>query len=88
MKKVLPLHDDRFHFFYEALPGDEAVGRGRVLLGSWGSFNDLDVCDYTYAKMTDGDRGMLLLWTWASVIAGEAANCSPFSARGRLRSRS
>ena len=40
MKKVVPLHDDLFNFFYEALPGYEEVGRRRVLLGSWGSFND------------------------------------------------
>ena len=40
MKKVVPLHDDLFDFFYEALPGYEEVGRRRVLLGCWGSFND------------------------------------------------
>ena len=52
MKKVVPLHDDLFDFFYEALPGYEEVGRRRVLLGCWGSFNDPDVCDYTYQNMT------------------------------------
>ncbi|HEV8075900.1 MAG TPA: nickel-dependent hydrogenase large subunit, partial [Candidatus Acidoferrum sp.] len=31
MKKVVPLHDDLFNFFYEALPGYEEVGRRRVL---------------------------------------------------------
>src|ERR1700683_1896543 len=30
MKKVVPLHDDIFNFFYEALPGYEEVGRRRV----------------------------------------------------------
>ena len=50
MKKVVPLHDDLFDFFYEALPGYEEVGRRRVLLGCWGSFNDPDVCDYTYRE--------------------------------------
>src|SRR5262249_44070426 len=40
MKKVVPLHDDLFNFFYEALPGYERVGERRVLLGCWGSFND------------------------------------------------
>ena len=40
MKRVVPLHDDLFDFFYEALPGYEEVGRRRVLLGCWGSFND------------------------------------------------
>ena len=28
MKKCVPLHDDLFDFFYEALPGYEEVGRG------------------------------------------------------------
>src|SRR5207244_6222369 len=35
MKKVVPMHDDLFDFFYEALPGYEEVGRRRVLLGCW-----------------------------------------------------
>ena len=58
MKKVVPLHDDLFDFFYEALPGYEEVGRRRILLGCWGSFNNPDVCDYTYAKMGEWGRGM------------------------------
>jgi len=32
MKKVVPLHDDLFDFFYEALPGYEEVGKRRI---SW-----------------------------------------------------
>ena len=60
MKKVVPLHDDLFDFFYEALPGYEEVGRRRVLLGCWGSFNDPDVCDYTYKNMTNWGRGMFV----------------------------
>ena len=36
MKKVVPLHDDLFDFFYDALPGYEKVGQRRILLGhSW-----------------------------------------------------
>jgi hydrogenase large subunit len=58
MKKVVPLHDDLFDFFYEALPGYEAVGRRRVLLGCWGSFNNPDVCDYTYKNMSNWGREM------------------------------
>jgi hydrogenase large subunit len=58
MKKVVPLHDDLFDFFYEALPGYEEVGRRRVLLGCWGSFNNPAVCDYTYKKMTEWGRAM------------------------------
>ena len=40
MKRIVPLHDDLFDFFYEALPGYEKVGQRRILLGCWGSFND------------------------------------------------
>jgi hydrogenase large subunit len=58
MKKVVPLHDDLFDFFYEALPGYEEVGRRRVLLGCWGSFNNPDVCDYTYKNMNEWGNAM------------------------------
>jgi hydrogenase large subunit len=58
MKKVVPLHDDLFDFFYEALPGYEEVGRRRVLLACWGSFNNPAVCDYTYKRMTEWGRAM------------------------------
>jgi hydrogenase large subunit len=51
LKKVVPLHDDIFDFFYEALPGYEVVGQRRILLGCWGSFNDPDHCDYRYENM-------------------------------------
>ncbi|MEV6984377.1 nickel-dependent hydrogenase large subunit [Sphaerisporangium sp. NPDC051017] len=51
MKKVVPMHDDLFDFFYEALPGYEQVGRRRVMLGCWGSLNDPAYCDYTYDNM-------------------------------------
>ena len=37
LKKVIPLHDDLFNFFYEALPGYEHVGERRILLGCWGA---------------------------------------------------
>jgi hydrogenase large subunit len=58
MKKVVPLHDDLFDFFYEALPGYEEVGKRRVLLACWGSFNNPAVCDYTYKNMTQWGRAM------------------------------
>ncbi len=58
MKRVVPLHDDLFDFFYEALPGYEEVGRRRILLGCWGAFNQPDVCDYRYETMTDWGRAM------------------------------
>ncbi|MGH2364138.1 MAG: nickel-dependent hydrogenase large subunit, partial [Chloroflexota bacterium] len=40
-----------FDFFYQALPGYEEVGRRRILLGCWGSWNNPDVCDYRYQNM-------------------------------------
>jgi hydrogenase large subunit len=58
MKKVVPLHDDLFDFFYEALPGYEKVGQRRILLGCWGSFNNPAVCDYTYKNMSQWGSAM------------------------------
>src|SRR5262249_44872385 len=60
VKRVVPLHDDLFDFFYEALPGYEEVGRRRVLLGCWGSFNDPEHCDYTYRNMSTWGRAMFV----------------------------
>ena len=60
MKKCVPLHDDLFDFFYEALPGYEEVGRRRILLGCWGSYQDPDKCDYQYRHMTDWGRAMFV----------------------------
>ena len=61
MKKVVPLHDDLFDFFYEALPGYEAVGQRRILLGCWGSFQDPDVCDYNYKTMEEWGKAITLV---------------------------
>jgi hydrogenase large subunit len=58
MKRVVPLHDDLFDFFYEALPGYEQVGLRRILLGCWGSFQDPDVCDYNYRTMDRWGKSM------------------------------
>ncbi len=60
MKKVVPLHDDLFDFFYQALPGYEKVGQRRILLGCWGSFQDPDVCDYDYRNMDKWGRAMFV----------------------------
>jgi len=60
MKRVVPLHDDLFDFFYEALPGYEKVGERRVLLGCWGSFQDPDVCDYDYRTMDKWGKAMFV----------------------------
>jgi len=58
VKKAVPLHDDLFNFFYEALPGYERVGQRRILLGCWGSFNDPAACDYKYENMSNWGRAM------------------------------
>jgi hydrogenase large subunit len=60
MKKVVPLHDDLFDFFYDALPGYEEVGRRRVLLGCWGAFQDPAVCDYNYKTMDKWGKAMFV----------------------------
>jgi hydrogenase large subunit len=69
MKKVVPLHDDLFDFFYEALPGYEKVGQRRILLGCWGSFQDPEVCDYTYRNMDKWGKAMYV--TPGVVVDGE-----------------
>ncbi len=69
MKRCLPLHDDLFDFFYEALPGYEQVGQRRILLGCWGSFQDPDVCDYNYKTMNEWGKAMYV--TPGVVVDGE-----------------
>jgi len=60
MKKVVPMHDDLFNFFYEALPGYEKVGQRRILLGCWGSFQDPETCNFKYRDMTEWGRKMFV----------------------------
>jgi hydrogenase large subunit len=60
MKRCVPVHDDLFDFWYEALPGYEKVGQRRVLLGCWGAFNNPAVCDYRYETMSDWGRAMFV----------------------------
>ncbi len=60
MKRVVPMHDDLFDFFYEALPGYEMVGYRRTLLGCWGSLNHPEYCDFTYENMADWGRKMFV----------------------------
>lgn len=69
MKKCVPLHDDLFDFFYQALPGYEEVGRRRILLGCWGSFQDPAICDYNYRTMGDWGRAMYV--TPGVIVDGE-----------------
>src|SRR6185503_3096834 len=58
MKKVVPLHDDLFDFFLEALPGYHEVGKRRVLLGCWGSYQNPETCDFRYETMSKWGRDM------------------------------
>ncbi|MDR3417325.1 MAG: nickel-dependent hydrogenase large subunit [Nevskia sp.] len=58
LKRAVPLHDDLFDFFYEALPGYEKVGQRRVLLGCWGSFQNPEHCDFRYHTMAAWGREM------------------------------
>jgi hydrogenase large subunit len=70
MKKVVPLHDDLFDFFYEALPGYEEVGKRRVLLGCWGSWQNPEVCDYEYRHMNEWGKAMYV--TPGVIVDGKA----------------
>ncbi|HEX3987405.1 MAG TPA: nickel-dependent hydrogenase large subunit [Acidobacteriaceae bacterium] len=74
MKRVVPLHDDLFDFFYDALPGYEKVGYRRTLLGCWGSFNDPRHCDYTYKNMADWGRNMFV--TPGVIVDGQLVTTS------------
>ncbi len=60
MKRVVPMHDDLFDFFYEALPGYEEVGRRRADMVCWGSLNDPEFCDFRYENMTNWGRKMFV----------------------------
>ncbi len=74
MKKMVPLHDDLFDFFYQALPGYERVGYRRTLIGCWGSFQDPDVCDYDYRTMDNWGRAMFV--TPGVIVDGELVTTS------------
>src|SRR5215468_2503710 len=69
VKRVVPLHDDLFDFFYDALPGYEEVGRRRVMLACGGSFQDPAACDFDYRTMSRWGRAMFV--TPGVVVDGE-----------------
>jgi hydrogenase large subunit len=60
IKKAVAMNDDVFNFFYEALPGYEEVGRRRILLGSWGAFQDPDVVTYEYGNLQNAGDAMFV----------------------------
>jgi hydrogenase large subunit len=68
-KKSVPMNDDLFDFFYQALPGYEEVGRRRVLLGCWGAFNNPRYVDYDYRNMADWGNEMFV--TPGVIVDGE-----------------
>ncbi|GFG76686.1 nickel-dependent hydrogenase large subunit [Mycobacterium botniense] len=74
MKKVVPMHDDLFDFFYEAIPGYEKVGLRRTLLGCWGSFQDPDYCNFSYKDMESWGRRMFV--TPGVVVDGKLVTTS------------
>ena len=69
MKKVVPMHDDLFDFFYEALPGYEKVGLRRTLLGCWGSFQDPEHCNFDYKDMEAGAARCSSPRAWSSTAS-------------------
>jgi hydrogenase large subunit len=60
VKRSVPMHDDLFNFFYEAMPGYEKVGDRRILLGCWGAFQDPNACNFDYRDMTEWGRKMFV----------------------------
>ena len=74
VKKIVPMNDDVFDFFYEAMPGYEKVGLRRTLLGCWGSFQDPDVVDYTYRNMARWGEAMYV--TPGIVVDGKLVTTS------------
>ena len=55
-KRTVPMHDDLYDFFYEAMPGYEMVGYRDTDLVCWGAFDDPQYVDYNYANMTEWGR--------------------------------
>src|ERR671931_930902 len=74
VKRAVPMNDDVFDFFYEALPGYHEVGRRRTLLGCWGAFQDPWVCDHRYDHMEEWGRAMYV--TPGVVVDGELVTTS------------
>ncbi|HYF28412.1 MAG TPA: nickel-dependent hydrogenase large subunit, partial [Baekduia sp.] len=68
-KRTVPLHDDLYDFFYEALPGYEQVGLRDTDLVCWGCFDDPEVVDYRYATMPEWGRRRFV--TPGLVLKGE-----------------
>jgi hydrogenase large subunit len=74
VKKGVPMNDDVFDFFYEALPGYEHVGLRRTQLGCWGAFQNADAVNYRYEDMEDWGRRMHV--TPGVIVDGELVTTS------------
>src|ERR671938_571216 len=74
IKRAVPMNDDVFDFFYEALPGYHEVGLRRTLLGCWGAFQDPWICDHRYDHMEEWGRAMYV--TPGVVVDGELVTTS------------
>ena len=70
VKKIVPLTDDLFDFFYDITDGEYGkVGHRRTLLGCWGAFQNPDVCDYTYRRMDEWGKAAFV--TPGIIVDGE-----------------
>ena len=70
VKKIVPITDDLFDFFYDITDGEYGkVGYRRTLLGCWGAFQNPDVVNYTYEGMNDAGNGSFV--TPGIVVDGE-----------------
>jgi hydrogenase large subunit len=70
VKKIVPISDDLFDFFYDITDGEYGkVGYRRTLLGCWGAFQNPDVVNYTYEGMNDAGNGSFV--TPGIVVDGE-----------------
>ncbi|HSK81863.1 MAG TPA: nickel-dependent hydrogenase large subunit [Rubrobacter sp.] len=70
VKKIVPISDDLFDFFYDITDGEYGkVGYRRTLLGCWGAFQNPDVVNYTYEGMNEAGNGSFV--TPGIVVDGE-----------------
>jgi hydrogenase large subunit len=70
VKKIVPISDDLFDFFYDITDGEYGkVGHRRTLLGCWGAFQNPDVVEYSYEGMNDAGNGSFV--TPGIVVDGE-----------------
>jgi hydrogenase large subunit len=70
VKKIVPISDDLFDFFYDITDGEYGrVGYRRTLLGCWGAFQNPDVVNYTYESINDAGNGSFV--TPGIVVDGE-----------------